>query len=92
MRCGWPCRNLESENVRGPSAFRIRVEGQLPASAADHWGGMDIAIEWRGGQPVTELRGPLGDHAALAEVLERLNELHVALLLVEPIEPTDTTF
>ena len=92
MRCGWSCKNLGSEHGQAPHAFRIRVDGQLPTSWSDRLGGMDISIEWRGGRPVTELIGPLADHAALARVLERLNELHVALLLVEPIEPTDTTF
>ena len=93
MRCGWPCQNLGSEHKGRPYAFRIRVEGQLPASWPNRLGGMDIAIEWRGGRgPVTELIGPLADHAALARVLERLSELHLPLLLVEPIEPTDTTF
>jgi len=90
MRCGWPCQDLGSENMRGPSALRIRVEGQLPASAADRWGEMDIAIEWHEGQPVTELRGAPGDHAALAEVLATLDELHLPLLSVEPVELADT--
>ena len=86
MRCGWPCQNLGSEHRRGPYVFRIRVEGQLAASWPDRLGGMDISIEWREGRQVTELIGPLADHAALARVLEGLNELHLPLLLVRAVQ------
>ena len=86
MRCGWPCRDVGSENMQWPCTYRIRLEGELASNWSDRLGGMDITIDWRESRgSVAVVLGPLKDQAALSVVLETLSELHLTLLSVEAV-------
>ncbi len=87
MRCGWPCRDMGSENIEWPCTSRIRLEGELPSDWPDRLGWMGIAIEWHeGGRPVTVLQCSLMDEEDLSAVLETLSGMHLLLQSVEAVE------
>lgn len=69
-----------------PATYRIRVNGHIDDSLADHFGGMVITRAFTAdSQPITILVGYLSDQAALSGVLNELYELHLPLLTVEAL-------
>ncbi len=76
----------------GPAAYRICVQGRVPARWSDRLEGMAITVETPGGGvSVTTLEGVLGDQASLAGVLNTLYELHLPVLSVECLAGTART-
>ena len=64
--------------------YRILVEGTFDPHWSDCLCGLAISVREQPSQPpVTELRGPLQDQAALQGVLDTLFMLNMRLLLVE---------
>ena len=64
--------------------YEIRVKGHLDPSWANSMGGLTI-IHLPNGE--TLLTGALPDQAALHGVLDRLRDLGVQLISVNPVEP-----
>ena len=65
--------------------YEIRVKGHLDETWADWFDGMTITHEYNG---ETRLNGSLPDQAALHGVLNRLRNLGVQLISVNPVEDT----
>ena len=64
--------------------YRILVEGTFDPSWSECLAGLSISVHERPSPPpVTELRGPLQDQAALHGVLDTLFMLNTPVLLVE---------
>jgi len=64
--------------------YRILVEGSIDPNWTDSLAGLAIMVREGPLQPpVTELRGPLEDQAALQGVLDTLFMLNTRVLLVE---------
>lgn len=68
--------------------YEIRVKGYLDESWADWLSGLAIRHQPDGD---TLLSGSLTDQAALHGVLNRLRDLGVPLISVNPVEATGTT-
>ena len=66
-------------------SYKIRIRGHLDESWADWFDGLEIVHEERG---TTLLTGRLPDQAALYGMLNRLRDLGVQLISVNPIENT----
>ena len=70
-----------------PSTYRIRVQGRVDSTWADHLGGMTVTEDSSDDQAaVTILEGHLPDQAALSGVLNTLYEMHLPLLSVESLD------
>jgi hypothetical protein len=63
--------------------YEIRIKGHLDESWADWFDGLAISHEDSGD---TLLTGTLGDQAALHGILNRLRDLGVQLISVNPVE------
>lgn len=63
--------------------YEIRIKGHLDESWADWFDGLAISHEDSG---ATVLTGSLSDQAALHGVLNRLRDLGVQLISVNPVE------
>ena len=69
-----------------PTAYQIKVPGELDESWSDWDGGMTVTVESEGeGPPVTVLSGTV-DQAALHGVLRRLYSLGLPLISVLAVE------
>jgi hypothetical protein len=69
-----------------PTAYQIKVPGELDESWSDWDGGMTVTVESEGeGPPVTVLTGTV-DQAALHGVLRRLYSLGLPLISVLAVE------
>ena len=69
-----------------PTAYQIKVPGELDESWLDWDGGMTVTVESEGeGPPVTVLTGTV-DQAALHGVLRRLYSLGLPLISVLAVE------
>jgi hypothetical protein len=66
-----------------PTAYRIRITGQLDSRWADWFEGMTITLD--GGDTV--ITGPVVDQAALHGLLKRVRDLGLPLVSVGPVEP-----
>ena len=72
-----------------PAVYRIRVEGHIDDSLADHLGGMVITRAFTADkEPLTILVGMMKDQAALSGVLNELYEMHLPLITVESLDKT----
>jgi hypothetical protein len=67
--------------------YRIEVESQLDPGRAAWFDNLTLTVEERAEGPVTVLRGPLVDQAALMGLLRRLHGLGLSLLLVQRLDP-----
>ncbi|MGZ3356151.1 MAG: hypothetical protein ACXVBO_15025 [Isosphaeraceae bacterium] len=66
-----------------PTAFQIRIAGQLDSKWADWFEGLTITLD--GGD--TLITGPVVDQAALHGLLKRVRDLGMPLVSVGPVEP-----
>ena len=72
--------------LRETSRYHIRIQGSLDESWGDYFGGQIVSTEDEAGRlPVTSLRTPPMDQAALVGLVSRLNGLGLRLLLVEQV-------
>lgn len=68
--------------------YRITVEGSLDEIWTERLGGMQILTRRRAGRkPLTTLRGPVSDQAALLGLINSLYEFGFPLLSVERLPP-----
>ncbi|MGD2205557.1 MAG: hypothetical protein PVH17_02150 [Anaerolineae bacterium] len=72
-----------------PAIYRIRVRGHLDSHWSDWFEGFDLRHHRDG---TTLLSGPVADQAALYGMLERLRDLGLTLLSVNPAEFSQETF
>jgi hypothetical protein len=70
-----------------PTAYQIRIAGQLDARWADWFEGLTITLD--GGD--TLITGPVVDQAALQGLLKRVRDLGMPLVSVNPVEPGPPT-
>jgi hypothetical protein len=67
-----------------PGYYQIRLQGALGKCWIDHLGGLEISTgPWVNYPQVTQINGWLADQAALAGLLELLNDLGMVILTVE---------
>jgi len=66
-----------------PTAYRIRLKGQLDQPWADWFEGLAITLEDNGD---TLLSGPVADQAALHGLLKKIRDLGMPLLSITPVE------
>jgi hypothetical protein len=78
-----------SEGQKAPSTqHEIRVSGHLSPERAKWFGGMALATERTpSGDATTVLSGPVIDRAALFGTLNRIRDLGLKLISVNPIVP-----
>ena len=67
--------------------FRIRVEGELDEQWSDWFSGMAVTVE-NGQKKVTTLNG-CADQSALRGVLNKIWDLNLVLISVNPIDRPD---
>ncbi len=66
--------------------YRITVQGRLDEGWSNWLSGMSVSLELGdGGVPVTVLTGPVVDQPALRGILNRLWDLNLTLISVNPI-------
>jgi hypothetical protein len=70
-----------------PTAYQIRITGQLGSRWADWFEGLTITLD--GGD--TLITGPVVDQAALQGLLKRVRDLGMPLVSVNPVEPGPPT-
>ena len=70
-------------DIRQQLVYEIKVQGELDMGWEGWLSGLTVTVEPAGdGAPVTTLRGPVADQAALRGLLSRLWDLNLALLSV----------
>jgi len=77
---------MQKQNINPtpPSTcYRIRVQGRLDESWSQWFDGLTVTFE----DDVTTLTGPLTDQAALRGVLDRIWDLNLAVISVNPVIP-----
>ena len=80
---GEPNRMIDPDE---PTAYQIRVRGQLDCDWMEWFGGLVITLQDNGD---TLLSGVVIDQAALYGVLKKVRDLGLPLVSVNPIEKTD---
>jgi hypothetical protein len=75
---------MMAERRRGGQVYEIRVEGHLDELWCEWFDGLRLIQESDG---TSTLVGPVADQAALHGLLERVRDLGLILLSVNPIEP-----
>ncbi len=74
-------------NSSRPTAYQIRITGQLDARWADWFEGLTITLDGDD----TLITGPVVDQAALHGLLKRVRDLGMSLVSVSPVEPGSPT-
>lgn len=79
----------ETEKTTRPLAvYEIKVQGSLDQSWSDWYSGMTIIPDDASCEkPVTTLRGPVIDQAALRGILTRLWDMNYELISVQQVPP-----
>jgi hypothetical protein len=70
-----------------PTAYQIRITGQLGSRWEDWFEGLTITLEGDD----TLITGPVVDQAALQGLLKRVRDLGMPLVSVNPVEPGPPT-
>ncbi len=77
---------MEAQAGDKPFDYRIVVQGRLDDSWSDWLSGMSVSVDQtRDGVSVTTLTGPVVDQAALRGILNRLWDLNLTLISVNPV-------
>ncbi len=82
---------MEAGRGSSPRTYELRVEGGLDPRWSDWFG--SLAVEFttdRVGLPVTILRGPVPDQAALRGILAKLWDLSLTVLSVVRLDEMTT--
>ncbi len=75
----------DQPSLRG-GTYQIEVLGKLDPRWSHWFDGLEIVLEVRGdGLPITTLRGPVADQAALRGILNKVWDLNLTLISVTPI-------
>jgi hypothetical protein len=75
------------ENEDDTTIYKIKVEGKVHKRWADWFSGMQIQyINDQTPNPVTILRGPIPDQAALRGILVKLWDLNLTLVSVQRLD------
>jgi len=76
-----------SEEQKNPSPqYEIRVSGHLDPGRAEWFGSLALTVEHTAGrEAITILSGPIADRAALFGILNRIRDLGLQLISVNPI-------
>jgi hypothetical protein len=69
------------------TVYEIQVSGRLSQELAEWFGLTPCAETTRESSTVTTLSGPVSDQAALFGILNRLRDLGLKLISVNPIDP-----
>jgi hypothetical protein len=75
-----------------PTRYEIQISGRLSPKRAEWFGDMALSVKHTAqGAAITVLRGPVIDRAALFGVLNRIRDLGLGLISVNPIgaDPED---
>ncbi len=70
-----------------PTVFEIKVSGRLSQELAEWFGLAPHTETTQAGSTVTTLSGPVSDQAALFGILNRIRDLGLKLISVNPINP-----
>ena len=70
-----------------PTEYEIRVSGPLAPERAEWFGNLALTVEQASGRAITVLSGPVIDRAALFGILNRIRDLGLTLISVNPIGP-----
>ena len=71
-----------------PTQYEIRASGFLDPERAEWFGDLALTLEHTtDGGAITVLSGPVVDRAALFGILNRIRDLSLMLISVNPIEP-----
>jgi hypothetical protein len=70
-----------------PTQYQIKVQGHLDSSWKDTFGGLTISNLENG---EAELSGSIQDQSALQGVLNRISNLGLTLISVNPVAQSDT--
>ncbi|HEX6304536.1 MAG TPA: hypothetical protein VFZ76_10130 [Anaerolineales bacterium] len=70
-----------------PTVFEIKVSGRLSQELAEWFGLTPHTETTQEGSTVTTLSGPISDQAALFGILNRIRDLGLKLISVNPIKP-----
>jgi hypothetical protein len=71
-----------------PTEYEIWISGHLSPERAEWFGNMDLTVRRAaGGGPITVLSGTVTDRAALFGILNRIRDLGLALIAVNPAVP-----
>ena len=65
-----------------PATYAIRVQGVISPEWVDRIGGLQVRQVTAGGQPATDLVGPVADQSALAGILSTLFDLGLPIVAV----------
>ncbi len=77
---------MEAQAADRQRTYRIIVQGRLDESWSQWLSGMSVSIERTDdGIPVTVLTGPVVDQSALRGILNRLWDLNLTLISVNPV-------
>jgi hypothetical protein len=78
---------MDGANTDAGIIYEIEVQGELDPSWEQWFSGLEVILESSSGQtPITRLRGPVADQAALRGVLCRLWDLNLTVVSILRIE------
>ena len=77
---------LPSQERKLNSFYEIRVAGRIALERAGWFGDMAITIKYTPDGVVTQLAGPVADRAALFGILNRIRDLGLVLISVNPVD------
>jgi len=75
------------QRMDSPTLYQIRIKGHLDDSQASWFEGLTISNQEDGDALLT---GPIQDQAALYGILNRISNLGLALISVNPVSQNDT--
>ncbi len=77
---------MDAQTAEEGSAYRIVVRGRLDESWSGWLDGMSVSVLGAAeGAPVTALTGPVVDQSALRGILNRLWDLNLTVISVNPV-------
>ncbi len=77
---------MGNSSTQSQTMYEIQIEGELDVGWQQWFNGLDVTLANRTLSPVTILRGPVADQAALRGILCKLWDLNLTLISVQRIE------